>query len=388
MSIPAVADFVVVGGGCIGASTAYHLARKKPGSVVLFEKDDIASGSTGRAAGLISQQWEDEFHLRLARESVDFFEQIDREGRFGLRFRQTGYIHLLFSAAEVAAARRAQPLQRRLGVEVDVLSPGEIAAALPGLNLERVHGATNCGRDGYTDPYLATNAMAELARDAGAKVFTGTEVTGIDLEDGRVAAVRTSAGTVSTRRVLDAAGPWAAVVSRLAGVDIPVRPFRRQLWFTSDLTALAPDAPVLMDGEHDFYFRREGDGVLMCYGNPGEPSSFQTDVDWTWAERVAEYAMHRYAPFQEAQLVSAWAAPRDITPDHDAIIGDVPGGQGMMVAAGHSGHGFMLSPAVGRMLADHLVDGHSEPDFGHMSIARFAGQEWPVGRFVGNGLKR
>lgn len=388
MTVPKTADFVVIGGGSIGCSVAYHLARKKAGSVVLFEKDSIASGSTGRAAGLISEQWGDEFHLKLARESVEFFEMLDREGRFGLRFRQTGYLHLLASDREVRAARRAQPLQRRLGVHMDVLSAEEAARLLPGLNTEGVRGATNCARDGYTDPYLATNAMAELAREAGAQLFVGVEVTGIALEGNRVAIVKTTAGDVATRVAIDAAGPWAAVVSRMAGVDIPVRPFRRQLWFTGDVPALAPDAPVLMDGDNDFYFRREGDGVLMCYGNPNEPSSFQTDVDWSWAEKVAEYAMYRYAPFQSAQLVSAWAAPRDITPDHDAILGWLPEVEGLLVAAGHSGHGFMLSPAVGRMLADYLVEGRSDPDFAHLGIGRFAGQDWPLGKFVGSGLLR
>jgi sarcosine oxidase subunit beta len=388
MTVPVSADFVIVGGGSVGSSIAYHLARKRAGSVVLFEKEGIASGSTGRAAGLISQQWEDDFHLQLAKESVEFFEWVDREGRFGLRFRQTGYLHLLFSKGQVASAKQAQPLQRKLGIEVEVLGPEDATRLLPGLNPERVWGATNCARDGYTDPYLATNAMAELAKEAGAQVHVGTEVTGIDLEGDRIAAVRTSAGSVATRLVIDAAGPWAALVSRMAGVDIPVRPFRRQLWFTNDVPQLATDAPVLMDGANDFYFRREGDGVLMCFGNPNEPSGFGTDVDWSWAEHVAEYAMYRYRPFQEAQLVTAWAAPRDITPDHDAVLGRLPGVEGLIVAAGHSGHGFMLSPAVGRMLADYIVDGHCDPDFGHMTVARFAGQNWPLGRYVGNGLKR
>lgn len=385
-SIAPTADFVVVGGGSVGTAIAYHLARKRAGSVVLVEKDGIASGSTGRAAGLITSQFEDEYHLRLATESLEFFERLDREERFGVRFCQTGYIHLLCSDEELAYARQAQPLQRKHGVAVDLLPADEVARLLPGINPEGVVGATNCARDGYTDPYLATVAMAELAREAGAAVHTGVEVVGIELERDRVAAVNTTAGTIATRLVVDAAGPWAALVSRMAGVDIPVRPFRRQLWFTNAVPGVNEDSPVLMDADHDFYFRHEGEGVLMCYGNPAEPSSFTTDVDWSFAERVAEFATYRFAPFAEANLVSAWAAPRDMTPDHDAVLGRLPQVEGLIVAAGHSGHGFMLAPAVGRMLADYIVDGTCEPDFSALTIDRFAGREWPLSSFKGHGL--
>ena len=386
MEIPRSADFVIVGGGSVGTSLAYHLARQKVGTVVLFEKDSIASGSTGRAAGLISQQYGDEFHIRLASESLAFFERLGRERRFGVNFRQTGYLKLLFTQEELARAKRSQGLQRRLGVTVDVLSPEEAGRLLPGLNLEGMVGATNCARDGYTDPHLATNAFAELAKEEGARVYVDTEVTGIDVESGRVTAVRTRAGTVATSLVLDAAGPWAALVSRMAGVDIPVRPFRRHLWFTQKTDAVTDRSPVLMDNYHDFYFRREGEGVLMCFGNPSEPSSFSVEVDWPYASRVAEYAVHRFPPFAEAQLVSAWAAPRDMTPDHDAILGRLPEVEGFLVAAGHSGHGFMLSPAVGRMLADYVVKGTCEPDFTPLTIGRFGGREWPLSAYSGAGV--
>ncbi len=386
MDIPRTADFVVVGGGSIGSSLAYNLARLKAGRVVLFEKDGIAGGSTGRAAGLISEMFDDELHIRLAKESVAFFAFLAGEERFGLRFRQTGYLRLYFTPEAFAAAQRAQPLQRRLGVEVELLTPEEAGRRLPGLNLEGVLGATNCPRDGYTDPYLATNAMAELAKEAGAHLFVGTEVIGIDVVGGRVAAVRTTAGTVATPVVIDAAGPWAALVSQQAGIDIPVRPFRRHLWFTNAVAEVAVDAPVLMDPHHDFYFRREGEGVLMCLGNPNEPSSFSTEVDWPFAEKVAEYATYRFAPFQNARLVSAWAAPRDITPDHDAILGPLPQVEGLYVAAGHSGHGFMLSPGVGRMLADYVVNGSCEPDFSPLTFDRFAGRDWPLSAYKGHGV--
>lgn len=386
MDVPRSADFVVIGGGCIGTAVACYLARKRAGTVVLFEKDELASGSTGRAAGLITLQWQDEFHLRLATESTSFFEMLSGEPRFGLRFRQPGYIHLYFTAAEADRARRAQVLQKRFGVQVDLLTPAEVGRLLPGLNTQGVVLAANCARDGYTDPHLAVAAFAELAKDEGARIFTGVEVTGIDVADNRVTKVRTTAGEVSTGTVVDAAGPWAAVVSRQAGIDIPVRPFRRQLWFTSEIAAVPEDAPVLMDQHHDFYFRRESAGTLLCVGNPAEEISFRTDVDWSFAERVADYAIYRFPPFGEARLASAWAAPRDITPDHDAILGPLPELEGLYVAAGHSGHGFMLSPAVGRMMADLIVDGRCDPDYSPLGFARFAGRTYGPADYRGTGV--
>ncbi len=386
MDLPVSADFVIIGGGCIGSSLAHRLASKGVGSVLLLEKDTIASGSTGRAAGLVSQQWEDEFHLRLSKESVRFFRDLHEEGRFGPLYHQVGYTHLLFDQGELEAARQALTIQHAMGIPTVVLSPEEIEALLPGINLEGVVGATDCSEDGYTDPHLVTNAIAELARAAGAVVRTGCEATGVEVRKGRVLSVQTTEGTVATGMVIDCAGPWAANVSRLAGIDIPVRPFKRQLWFTDRVEALADDAPVVMDRDHDFYFRRELDGVVLCYGQPDQPSTFNTDVDWSWADSVAEYAMHRYAPFGEARLVSAWAAPRDITPDHEAIIGPLPGLEGFLVAAGHSGHGFMLSPAVGGMLADYLVSGKAALDFSHLGIERFHDVDWQESVYAGDGL--
>ncbi|MDA8220005.1 MAG: FAD-binding oxidoreductase, partial [Dehalococcoidales bacterium] len=305
---------------------------------------------------------------------------------FGLRLHQTGYMHLLFTQEEMSFARRKQGLWRRLDVDVHILSPEEAKEALPGLNVEDVLGAMNCPRDGYTDPHLATVGFADLAKEEGASVHVGAGVVGLEMQGDRVTGVRTAAGTVATPLVVDAAGPWAAEVSRMAGVDVPVRPFRRHLWFTRSTPEVGEEAPILFDTYHDFYFRREGEGVLMCLGDPREGSSFITDVDWPFAEKVAEYATYRFPPFEDSQLVSAWAAPRDITPDHDAILGPVPGVEGLIVAAGHSGHGFMLSPAVGRMMADYIVDGHSEPDIAPLTFDRFAGREWPLESYAATGV--
>ncbi|MBI2864423.1 MAG: FAD-binding oxidoreductase [Chloroflexi bacterium] len=375
--LPKTADVVVIGGGCTGASVAYHLARMGA-KVALIEKNALASGSTGHAAGLITQQFATEMHVRLAKESLAFFEDLAGEKSLGLKFHQHGYVHLLFASAELEEARRQVALQRRLGVDSQILSAAAVRDLVPSLRVEDVLGAMYCARDGYTDPHLATTIFADLAKEHGAAVVQWTEVTAVEAAKGRVMGVRTDGGRVLAPVVVDAAGPWAALVAETAGIDLPVRPFRRMLWFTRPFDRVPDNAPVLFDTHHDFYFRREGEGLLMCLGNPGEPSNFDTTLDWSFAPQVAEYATYRFPPFEEAALVSGWAAPRDITPDHEPVLGEVPGLEGFVAAAGHSGHGFMLSPAIGRAIAQLILLRRSSIDIGPLSIERFRGRELPI----------
>lgn len=378
--LPRTADVVVVGGGCTGVSVAYHLA-KSGAKVVLLEKNSLASGSTGHAAGLITQQFATEMHIRLAVQSLRFFEEIAREKSFGLKFHQHGYLHLLFTPDELDEARRQVALQRSLGVDSQILSAADVGALMDSLRVEDVTGGMYCARDGYTDPHLVTTILADLARNHGASVVQWTEVTSVEVANGRVTGVVTPRGRVSAPVVVDAAGPWAALVADTAGIHLPVRPFKRQLWFTRPFDRVSDTAPVLFDAHHDFYFRREGEGVIMCLGNPHEPCSFDTSLDWSFAPQVAEYATYRFPPFDRSALVSGWAAPRDITPDHEPVIGHVPGVEGFVAAAGHSGHGFMLSPAIGRAIAELILQGRSAIDISALSIERFVGRHFPIAAY-------
>ncbi|MDO8673894.1 MAG: FAD-binding oxidoreductase [Dehalococcoidia bacterium] len=367
VELPGTADVIVIGGGCTGTSVAYHLA-KSGAKVLLLEKNSLASGSTGYSAGLITQQFGTEMHVRLARESMSFFEELAGEKSLGLKFHQNGYLHLLFTPAQLELARRQVALQRSLGVDSRILSATEVHLLINSLRVEDVVGATYCPRDGYTDPHLTVNIFADLARAHGATIAQWTEVTSVEAPNGRVTGVVTARGTVSSPIVVDAAGPWAALVAETVGIDLPVRPFKRQLWFTRPGDRVPDGAPVLFDTQHDFYFRREGDGLLMCLGNPTEPSNFDTALDWSFAPQVAEYATFRFPPFEKSQLISGWAAPRDITPDHEPVLGEIPGIEGFVAAAGHSGHGFMLSPAIGRAIAELILHGQSSIDIDSLSL--------------------
>lgn len=384
--LPKTADAVVIGAGSVGTCVAYHLAKMGCGKVVLLEKESIASGSTGRSAGMFHQQFGSELLLQLAVESVRFFEHIAEEEGFGLALRQVGYVNLLCTLEELEKARQALPLQHRLGAEVEILSPAEIANLLPDLGTDDLVGATNCRRDGHMDPHLATNAVAELARREGVEVFVGTAVTDLRVESGRVQGVITPRGEIATTLAINTAGPWAGLVGKMAGVAIPVKPFRRQLWFTQRIEAIRASDPIIFDKRHDFYFRPEGPGAVMCLGNPREESNFSTQVDWDFAPAVAEFASRRFPPLGDAGLVSAWAAPRDISPDHQSILGFIPEVEGFLVAAGHSGHGFMMAPALGRVMAELALEKKSSPDVSSLGVSRFPERELPDSAYTPLGI--
>jgi sarcosine oxidase, subunit beta len=374
--IPKSADVVVIGGGSVGCCSAYHLARMGAGRVVLLERESIASGSTGHSAGMFHQQYGSELLIRLAVESRLFLEEIAAEKDLGVRLHQNGYVHILFKPEELEKAKSLLPLQHRLGAEVEILSPAQVEALVPGLIVDDIVGATNCRTDGWVDPHLATNAFAEMARRAGAAVFVNTEVTGLRTDKGAVQAVVTPRGEIATPLVINAAGPWAALVGQMAGVTVPVKPFRRHLWFTQGLPTLRPEAPIIFDTPHDFYFRPEAPGAVACVGRC-EGSTFSTQADWSLAPDVAEAATKRFPPMAEAGLASVWAAPRDISPDHQSILGFLPELRGFFAAAGHSGHGFLMAPAMGRTVAEVVLTGKSSPDISSLGIERFAERDLP-----------
>jgi sarcosine oxidase subunit beta len=197
-------------------------------------------------------------------------------------------------------------------------------------------------------------------------------VTGIDVADGRVRAVRTSAGDLATPLVVDCAGAWSAEIGRMAGVEVPVRSFRRHVLVTDAFPALPRGAPMTVDFATSFYFHPEGDGVLLGMSDRQEPSTFSTEVNWDFLERVGREAARRAPALEQAGMKTAWAGLYESTPDHQAILGPVRDVEGFWCACGFSGHGFMQAPAVGLVLAQLLVDGRSEVDISALSHDRFA----------------
>jgi sarcosine oxidase subunit beta len=375
MSQVAGADVVIVGAGIMGMSTAYHLARRRAGRVVVLERAEVCSGSTALASGGIRHQYANRIGIELTRRSIETYEHFADEFGVDPRFRQHGYLILVTTDAEQAQAERNVALQQSLGVDVRLLSPRETERRFPYLATDDLRGATYSPRDGYADPYLATTAIAARARELGVTIRTGCEVIGVTRTPDRVEGVVTREGPVSAPVVVIATGAWSGVVGRLAGVDIPVAPLRRSKFITAPFPFdKIPEAtPFVIDPHLGISLRREGPGILLGIGRRQEAGSFSTALDWGLAEPLVERAVRRAPGLADAQLMRTWSGLYEMTPDQTGIVSAVPGVAGLHVIAGFSGHGFMHGPIAGQLMAELILDGRATTlDAAPLALDRFA----------------
>jgi sarcosine oxidase subunit beta len=378
------AEVVIIGGGCMGASVAHHLARRGVTDVVLVERDALlGTGSTGRNAGGVRHQFSNEANIRLSIESIGVLERFADEVGQIIDFHQDGYLFLLSTPESVETFRRNAALQRSLGVDVQWLGAEEAARLAPGLDVDGALGATFCQRDGIADPNGVTMGFAKAAQAAGVAIERDTEVIGMRVEAGRVAAVETTRGTIDTRTVVNAAGPHARLIGRMAGAEVPVDPYRRHIFIaTLDGRAGPPHVPLshimVIDFDTTFYFHREGAGLLFGMGDPSETPTFDTTVQWDFLPQVIEVAVRRLPALADAAISHAWAGLYEITPDANPIIGPAAGVAGLYLINGFSGHGFQHSPAAGRILAD-LITGR-DPAF---DLTPFTAERFTSGALSG-----
>jgi sarcosine oxidase, subunit beta len=369
------ADVVVVGGGVVGASAAYHLAHAGAGRVLLLERQgELGTGSTGACAGGFRHQFSSAVNIRLSQASVPMITRFTEEHGLPLDVVQDGYLFLIRDEVAWRDYLAGVDLQRSMGVEVEVLTPEEAAALIPGLSLEEMIGATFGPKDGIADPSGLTNGYGTLARRAGAEIRTGIEVTGVRVAGGRVAGVTTASGDVDAPVVVDAAGAWGGRLAATAGIDLPLEPIPRQVVVTGTFPGVPDRRTLVIDAGTTFYFHREGPGVLMGMGGVDEKASFDTRVDERFiAEEVVPTAVRLFPPLEEADLRYTWAGLYEMTPDRHPIIGEAPGVRGFYLANGFSGHGFQHAPIVGKLLAEMIVDGAAHTvDVSPLGLDRFA----------------
>lgn len=359
------ADVVVVGGGVVGASAAYHLAAAGAGHVLLLEREDaLGMGSTGACAGGFRHQFSSEINIRLSLASVPMILSFGETHGIPLDVHQDGYLFLVRSEAPWRSFVAAAELQRRLGVDARLLQPEEAGALAPGLSLDGMIGATFCPDDGIADPSGLTAGYATIARGSGAELRTGVEVRAVLTDGARITGVETSEGPVGTRIVVNAAGPWASALAKSCGVVLPLEPVPR----TVVVTGPFPGAP-----DTSFYFHREGPGVLMGMGSPNERASFDTTVDETAvANELIPTAIRVFPPLERAGIARTWAGLYEMTPDRHPIIGPVTGSTGLYLACGFSGHGFQHASIVGKLLAEMILEGEARTvDVSGLSLERF-----------------
>jgi sarcosine oxidase, subunit beta len=362
---------VVIGGGVMGASTAFHLAEAGAGSVVLFEAEQLAGGSTSKSAGGVRLQFSDEVNIRLALRSLEAFERFgDRPGR-DIGLHQVGYLFLLDDAADVAEFERNVALQNELGVPSRMLTPAEAQALSPLADVDGVLAASFCPRDGHCDPTAVVHGYADGARALGAHVVSNCPATGIDTAGGAITRVHTARGSVTTSVVIDVAGAWSPNIAGMVGVDLPVAPVRRPIWYTEALPDRPDPVVMTIDFTTGFYFHAEGPGLLFGMADPHQAAGFDVPLADDWLEQVSEVVARRAPRLLDVGIAGGWTGFYETTPDHNALMGEVDSPSRFLYATGFSGHGFLLGPAVGEVMRD-LVLGHTPiVDVAPFSVDRF-----------------
>jgi sarcosine oxidase subunit beta len=366
------AGVVIIGGGVVGCSLAYHLARRGV-DVLLLERETLGSQSTGRCAGGVRQQFSAEVNVRLQQLSVRLLEHFEAEIGVTADFRQIGYLFLLTRPDQVEDFQEQLRTWHRVGLkEAQWVTPEEARDLSPIIAIDDVLGGTFCPSDGIASPSDVTFGYAAAARRLGARIREGVEVAGIEVESGRVSTVRTSEGSIATTAVFNCAGPWAAQVGRMVNVEVPVLPYRRHIFVTDTFPAVPRDNPMTVDFTTSFYFHPEGDGVLFGMRDRNESPSYSVEVDWSFVEKIGEVAAVRAPSLLTAGVKTGWAGLYETTPDNQPILGPVDRLEGFWCACGFSGHGFQQAPGVGLLLAQYFVEGRPELDLAPFSHQRFA----------------
>ncbi|MDQ7793138.1 MAG: FAD-binding oxidoreductase [bacterium] len=376
----ATADVIIIGGGVMGSSAACNLLSDGlDGRLVVFERDPVHErSSTGLSAGGIRQQFGYRDNVLFSRYSVGFFERfgelmaVDGEAP-EIDFRQKGYL-ILAGEDGLAALRRRYELQRSLGVEVSLLTPEEAQARVPHLSLEGIAAAAFCPRDGYLDPYAVMAGYEKKARSLGAD-YRAEAVVGVTRERGRVAGVVTAGGEqMLAPIVVNAAGPWAGEVGTMAGVEVPVVPVRRHVFTCKIPAELDYELPMVVDPSGVFVRTETGGRILTGRADPEEPAGFNFAPDRSYFLDVIWPALAGRLPLLDrVGLERFWAGLYEVTPDHNAIIGEHPDLPGFYLIGGFSGHGMMQAPAAGRALADLILKGRYEAvDATPYCLERFA----------------
>ena len=357
----------IIGGGIIGASIAYHLAKKGLTDVVLLEREPaLGMGSTAKAAGGIRAQFASPINIELSRVSIEHFERFPEEMGSEVVFNQVGYLWMATKEEEMSLFRENAKKQNELGVNTRVVTPEEIGEIAPYVKTRDLVGGTFHEKDGYAPPADYVTGYEKRARELGVTILTATEVTGLEANR-----VKTKDAEIQAEHIIVATGAWTAKIGQMIGLEIPIQPIRRQCFVTQPLPNLPHPIPMTVDYTSGIYMHSESQGLLIGKADKEEPPSFNETVDYRFMELIAELAMERVPELTDAEIKTGWGGLYEVTPDHHPIIGPVPDVPGLWIAAGFSGHGVMHAPATGYFLAEWIVDGKSSMDLSPLRLSRF-----------------
>ncbi|MGB7600998.1 MAG: FAD-binding oxidoreductase [Candidatus Sulfotelmatobacter sp.] len=371
------ADVVIIGGGIVGSSIAYHLTANGCGRVLVIERESAqGKGSTGKSMGGVRAQFSTPVSIQMSLYSIPFYASFEERLGYPCDYRPQGYLFCATSDRHMAYLRTNFGQQVKMGLkDVQLMAGDEIRNHFPQLRADDIVGGSFCSSDGFVDPYSAMNGFIACACEQGATVWKNTTVTGIGNDGAGIASVETTRGRVATRKVVNCAGAWAADVARLAGVELPVEPLRRMLVPSEPFDAFPHTAPMIVDMSNGFHFRPEARGFLLAWNDPEETPGFNTDFDVSFVEKILTRAADRVPCFASLPVnpKRAWAGLYEMTPDHHPILGETPSLPGFFLANGFSGHGVMHAPATGKILSDLILTGKTDLiDASLLSLSRFA----------------
>jgi len=372
------AEVVIVGGGIVGASIAWHLTDAGCRNVLIVERESHqGKGSTGKSMGGVRAQFATKPNIQMSLYSIPFYATFDERLGQPAGYRNQGYMFVATEKKHLDYLQTNQALQKSLGLtQARMVTRDEIVGTVPQLRSDDILGGSFCPTDGFVDPYSVMVGFTTSACEKGATVWRSSEVTAIHYDGSGVMGVETTRGPVSTPVVVNAAGAWAAQVASLAGVQLPVEPMRRMLIPTEPFDGVSHEIPMVIDMSNGFHFRPESLGFLLAWNDPEEKMGFNTNFDPSFIEKVLTRAADRVPCFENLAVnpKRAWAGLYEMSPDHHCIIGPVEEVKGFFCANGFSGHGVMHSPATGKMVADLILLGHTNvvDDVEVLSPARFA----------------
>ena len=370
------ADFVIIGGGVIGCSTAYNLANQGAKKIVLLEKGDICSGGTAKSCAITRSHYTIESNMHHAVESIKIFENFDQIVGGDPNFQRTGYI-ILGSEEIRTKMETVFEMQNKYGIDTQTLTPAEAKEYHPLLQYGDVDVIGYESRTGYCDPYLTTTSYAKRAKDLGVQFFTETLVTGIQRK-GNIKTVQTQKGSFETENIIMIAGPWTKNLGQMIGVDLPFSITKHKVLTLKIDMPYQKDWPIVKDliSPENIYFRPDSGGVVLVgtgdFGDEIENMELMTDeVEIEHIESIGRSMSNRMPSFGDAQLVTSWTGPYDIPPDWNPIIGPVPEHEGIYAAFGFSGHGFKMAPTIGESLAQQVLGVEPRVPIEMYSMTRF-----------------
>ncbi|HTP30587.1 MAG TPA: FAD-dependent oxidoreductase [Candidatus Acidoferrales bacterium] len=370
-------DVIIIGGGIVGSSIAYHLTESGCTNVLILERESHqGKGSTGKSMGGVRAQFSTSESIRMSLYSIPFFSSFEEVIGHPSGYRAQGYLFVATNQRHLDYLCQNYTRQVAAGLKtVQLLKPADVAHFAPEIRCDDVLGGAFCSTDGFVDPHSVMTGFAQRAMERGVQILRDAEVTAILTDSRGVAGVVTTAGTFSSRTVVNAAGAWAGQVARMAGVDLPVEPLRRMLVPTEPFDKVAQSSPMVVDMATGFHYRPEGRGILMAWNDPEETAGFKLNFDPAFIEKILTRGVTRLPVLEEAEVnpKRAWAGLYEMTPDHHPVLGAVKPLPGFFLANGFSGHGVMHSPATGRITADLILKGRTDLiDSTLLSIDRFA----------------